>query len=334
MTARKNETVVGIFVVASLIALLVMVAIIAQQEGLFQQYVEYRAIFKNVSNLKPASEVHLAGVTVGDVTKIVINPEGTIVVTFRVTKKYSDQIRQDSQASIGFMGLLGDKSLELTAGSQDKPPLPPEGLVAVVEPLDITQLLAKAAPSLDDLQKILSNLASLTSDLGKSGGDLPKILAEVRQIVTKINEGKGTLGLIVNDPTLFKEATQTVAGAKKLVTGLDQGVVGALAGTPSKEKAQQTLADLNNAATNASRATGTLREAVARLPDIMKKLDEFLTNLNKAGKGLPALVTEGETAASDFDKTTKAMQKSWLLRRHVPIPQEHTILMDAAPGKD
>ena len=36
MIARRYETVVGIFVVASMAALLVMVLIVAQQEGLFQ----------------------------------------------------------------------------------------------------------------------------------------------------------------------------------------------------------------------------------------------------------------------------------------------------------
>ena len=37
MIARKYETIVGIFVVASLAALLIMVLIVAQQEGLFQE---------------------------------------------------------------------------------------------------------------------------------------------------------------------------------------------------------------------------------------------------------------------------------------------------------
>ena len=87
MIARRYETIVGIFVVASLAALLVMVLIVAQQEGLFQEYVNYRTIFKNVSGLKPGSEVHLAGVTVGNVLSTAINPEGNIVVTFQVLKK-------------------------------------------------------------------------------------------------------------------------------------------------------------------------------------------------------------------------------------------------------
>ncbi|MFI5355311.1 MAG: MlaD family protein, partial [Desulfobaccales bacterium] len=194
MISRRYETIVGLFVVASLVALLIMVIIIARQEGLFQEYVEYRAIFKNVSGLKVGSEVHLAGVTVGNVKDITISREGSTLVTFNVIKKYSDRLRADSQASIGFMGLLGEKSLDLTAGSISQPPIPPEGWIASVEPLDITQMLAKAGPGLEDLQKILHNLADVTSGLGKPGSDFSKIMDQVRQIVTKVNEGKGTLG--------------------------------------------------------------------------------------------------------------------------------------------
>ena len=99
MISRRYETIVGIFVVASLVVLLIMVLIIARQEGLFQQYVEYQAIFKNVSGLKAGSEVHLAGVTVGNVKEITISPDGNTVVTFNVIKKYSDRVRA------GFPGL-------------------------------------------------------------------------------------------------------------------------------------------------------------------------------------------------------------------------------------
>ena len=63
-------------------ALLIMVFIIARQEGLFQQYVEYRAVFKNVSGLKAGSEVHLAGVAVGNVKAIIISPDGSYLGDF------------------------------------------------------------------------------------------------------------------------------------------------------------------------------------------------------------------------------------------------------------
>ncbi len=335
MISRKYETIVGIFVVASLVALLVMVLIIARQEGLFQEYVEYRAIFSNVSGLKPGSEVHLAGVTVGNVTDIVINPNGTIVVTFKVMKKYSDRIRWDSQASIGFMGLLGEKSLDLTAGTLEKPPVPPEGFVAASEPLDITQLLAKAAPSLGDVQKILNNLVALTSKMTEPDGEFSKTMEQVSQIVTKINQGKGSLGMLINNPDLYKEATQTAAGANKFITDLDQSIFGTSEKKGAfKEKTQQTLTEFHATIANAGKAVNDLKDATTRLPNIVKKLDSFLTNLDKAGKGLPGLVTSGETLFSDADKAAKAAQQSWFLRQYVPKPEEHTIRMDGAPGKD
>jgi phospholipid/cholesterol/gamma-HCH transport system substrate-binding protein len=337
MIARKYETIVGLFVVASLAALLAMVVIVAQQEGLFHEYVTYRTIFKNVSGLKSGSEVHLAGVTVGNVLNTAINDEGNIIVTFQVQKKYSDRIREDSRSTIGFMGLLGDKSLDLTSGSLKKPAIPPDGLIIAVEPLDITQLLARAAPSLEDLQKVISNLVSLTDDLAEPGSDSRKILNEVRDIASKINAGKGTLGKLVNDPGLYRDTAEAMTQVRKFVDGLEkgQGLIGTLLKDPAfKDQAVKAMTELHATLANLNKTTADLKEAAARLPDMAKKLESFVVNLEKAGKGLPGLVTEGQTLFGDADDAAKAAKQLWPLRRYVPQPQERTIRMDAAPGKD
>jgi phospholipid/cholesterol/gamma-HCH transport system substrate-binding protein len=337
MIARKYETIVGIFVLASLAALLVMVVIVARQEGLFQEYVEYRAIFKSVSGLKPGSEVHLAGVTVGNILSTSINPEGNIVVTFQVLKKYSDRIRQNSQATIGFVGLLGEKSLDLTPGSLNQPPIPPEGIVASVEPLDLTQMLAKAAPSMEDLQKVLTNLVAITEGMSKPESEFGQIITSLKEIVTKINQGKGSLGLLVNNPALYRDTAETMTQVRKFMDDLEKGkgLVGTLLKNPAlSDQAIKTMTEMQASFANLNKTTADLKEAAARLPDMAKQLESFLANLNRAGKSLPGLVNQGETAFGDLDTTTKAMQRSWLLRRYVPKPQEHTIRMEAEPGKD
>lgn len=337
MIARKYETIVGIFVLASLVALLIMVVIVARQEGLFQEYVEYRTIFKSVSGLKPGSEVHLAGVAVGNVLNTAINPEGNIVVTFQVLKKYSDRIRENSRATIGFVGLLGEKSLDLTPGSRKRPPIPPDGIVASVEPLDLTQLLAKAAPSMQDLQKVLTNLVAITDGMSKPESEFGQIVTSLKEIVTKINQGKGSLGMLVNNPSLYRDTADTMRQVRKFTDDLEKGkgLVATLLKNPAlSDQAIKTMAEMQASFTNLNKTMADLREAAARLPDMTKKLDSFLDNLNRAGKGLPGLVTQGETALGDLDTTTKAMQRSWLLRRYVPHPQEHTIRMEAEPGKD
>ena len=111
--------------------------------------------------------------------------------------------------------------------------------MASVEPLDITQMLAKAGPSLENLQKILGNLATLTDSLvGKEGG-LTKTIDELQEIMKKINSGKGSLGLMVNDPKLYQETTETIATTRQGLcrSGEGQGGDGLLINDP-KFKAQ------------------------------------------------------------------------------------------------
>lgn len=323
MIQRKYETIVGIFVVASLAALLVMVLIIAQQERLWEKHVEYRAVFKNISGLKEGSEVRLAGVMVGNIKKITINPQGQIIVTFEVIGKYSSRVRQDSRATIGFQGLLGDKTLDLTAGSPEQPEIPPEGAVASVEPLDITEMITKAQPALENLQKILSNLANISDNLTKPDSGFSKSMEEIRQIVAKINQGYGSLGLFLNDKALYRDYAQAVANIRNLTGAVQEnkGALGTLLNDPVvKADLQKTMANL--------------QEATSRFPELMKKAEAFVQQLQRAGKGLPGLVTSGETMVTDVDKAAKAAQKSWLLRRHVPKPQERTISIQGDQKKD
>jgi phospholipid/cholesterol/gamma-HCH transport system substrate-binding protein len=331
MIPRKYETIVGIFVVASLIALLIMVLIVAKQEGLFVDYVQYRAVFKNVSGLKPGSEVRLAGVQVGTVKDSAVGADGRITVTFEVMEKYRNQIREDSRASIGYIGLLGDRSLDLTAGSPDKPAVPPQGSVVAVEPLDITEMLTRATPYIETIQKILTNLASITDQLVDPKGDLYRFVGELRVASEKINKKQGTLGLLLNDPKLYQETTKALTSAEKFLASLEstKGLMGTLLYDPEfRAEAQKIMADLREVMAQLRRSTEPIHASIARLPEMAKKLENLLDNLDRASAGLPDLVVTGQEAASDAGKAAQAAQRSWLLRRHVPKAEERTIRVE------
>jgi phospholipid/cholesterol/gamma-HCH transport system substrate-binding protein len=331
MISRKYETVVGFFVVAALAALLIMVLIIAKQEGLWESYVEYQAVFTNISGLKRGSEVRLAGVSVGSVTNTAVRSDGKIVVTFQVAERYANQIREDSQASIGMIGLLGDRSLDLTAGTPDKPIVAPGGLVRAVDFLDLQELLARAAPSLESIQKAFDNLSKITDDMVDPKGDFKQAIVNIKDIARKINAGEGTLGLLVSDPKLYKDVLETVAGARKFVDSLNssQGALGMILHDPAtKADLDKIIKDISGMAANLQRGSRPLTESLAQLPAIVEKVQNFLANLDKAGVGLPDLVDTGQNVLSDADKVAEAAQKMWLLRRHIPKPKERTIKME------
>jgi phospholipid/cholesterol/gamma-HCH transport system substrate-binding protein len=331
MISRKYETVVGFFVVAALAALLVMVLIIAKQEGLWESYVEYQAVFTNISGLKKGSEVRLAGVSVGSVTNTAVRSDGKILVTFHLAERYGNQIRENSTASIGMIGLLGDRSLDLTAGTPDRPIVAPGGLVRAHDPLDIQDLLARAAPSLESIQKAFDNLSKITDDMINPEGDFKQAIVNIKDIAQKINAGEGTLGLLVSDPKLYKDVLETVAGARKFVDSLNspQGALGMILHDPAtKADLRKIIKDISAMAANLRQASQPLTEALAKLPAIVEKVQNFLKNLDEAGVGLPDLVDTGQNVLSDADKVAEAAQKMWLLRRHISKPKERTIRME------
>lgn len=77
------------------------------------------ARFDNVGGLSVRAPVSLAGVTIGRVEQIDMDPERlNAVVTLRIDSRY-DQIPEDSDASILTSGLLGGQYVGLNPGGLD-----------------------------------------------------------------------------------------------------------------------------------------------------------------------------------------------------------------------
>jgi phospholipid/cholesterol/gamma-HCH transport system substrate-binding protein len=120
MGARKLETLVGIFVVLG-IAAIVFLALKAANLATFGQTDGYRvtAKFDNIGGLKPRAPVRSAGVTVGRVVSITLDPKSYQgVVMLEIDKDV--QFPKDSSAKILTAGLLGDQYIGIEPGADDK----------------------------------------------------------------------------------------------------------------------------------------------------------------------------------------------------------------------
>ena len=113
------ETIVGVFLIAGLVAL----AYLSVQLGgvsLFgtDQY-KVTARFSNISGLTDNATVQIAGVIVGKVSAINIDlDEYEAVVEMLVDPGV--KLQEDSIASIRTQGIIGDKYVKLTPGASDE----------------------------------------------------------------------------------------------------------------------------------------------------------------------------------------------------------------------
>ena len=119
--ARKGiETLVGVFVLLGLVAL-VFLALKAANLGSFANGSDtytLQARFDNIGGLKARAPVRSAGVVVGRVTKIGLDPQRFQgVVSMEIQRTY--QFPRDSSAKIQTAGLLGDQYIGLEPGGSE-----------------------------------------------------------------------------------------------------------------------------------------------------------------------------------------------------------------------
>ena len=116
----------------------------------------YHATFTNVSRLKAGQKLRIAGVPVGAVSGVKLNPDNTIDVAFGLDKRYT--LYSSTRAVIRYENLVGDRYLEITSGPGELRKLPPGGTINAqhTKPaLDLDALLGTdAAAQLDQFDAL------------------------------------------------------------------------------------------------------------------------------------------------------------------------------------
>lgn len=141
-----RETAVGIFVLLGLICVAYMTIKLGRMEFFSDQGFELSARFDSASGLRVGADVELAGVPVGRVVGICLDPDPLrtqAVVRLRLDTNL--HLSDDSMASIKTSGLIGDKYVSLSRGGSETI-LAPGGVITETESsVDLGSLLGKYA---------------------------------------------------------------------------------------------------------------------------------------------------------------------------------------------
>lgn len=270
MTERQMELRIGALVLAGIILFMGFVLSIGKRSTLFEERYSLWTSFTSTEGLAVGSPVRLAGVTVGNVTKIAFGRdprERRIAVTITVERRVQDRIREDSVASIGTIGLVGDKVLDITVGSYDRPALHTGGQLASVDPPDYFRLLQKGDRILDNVTRITASLDDFLAGGEQTGRrNLADALRSLRTTLVEIEKGQGLL----HDLVYGKEGAELLGRVDRTAKALEhvaqaieteRGALHALIYTPQEETLGRLtrLADSLNRAVE--RADGILRAA-------------------------------------------------------------------------
>jgi len=119
MNMAKLEMMVGTFMIIGILCLGYLSIKLGKMELVGGDYYTVSAKFDSVSGLKPGARVEIAGVEVGKVDRIALDPKGWDQALAYLKIKSSIKIGDDVIASVRTSGIIGDKFIMLKPGGSD-----------------------------------------------------------------------------------------------------------------------------------------------------------------------------------------------------------------------
>ena len=244
---------VGIFTVTMLLVALGLVVIFG--EFRFGPENTYHANFTDATRLKGGQKVRIAGVPVGSVKGLKLNPNNSVDVTFGVDKRYT--LYSSTRAVIRYENLVGDRFLEITSGPGELRKLRPGATIDQrhTQPaLDLDALLGGLRPVLKglDADKINTVSSYVIELLQGQGGALSNLLANTNAFGSTLGARDKAIGNVINNlnavlGTVDAKGAQfsdSVDQLQKLITGLAQGRDAVAGAIPPLASTTSDLTDL------------------------------------------------------------------------------------------
>jgi phospholipid/cholesterol/gamma-HCH transport system substrate-binding protein len=259
----------------------------------------YNADFTNVSGLKTGDFVRIAGVEVGKVGNIDIDP-ATLHVRVTFTADRNVVLTKATAALIRYDNVIGDRFLELRQGPGEVALMKPGDVIPVdrTQPaLDLDALIGGFRPLFRALQpeQVNAVTAQLIQIFQGQAGAIGSFLAQTSTLTTTLADHDDLIGQVISNlNTVLGSLGQRSSQLDKTVTSLD-GIMTALA--DRRSAIATSLANTNAAASSLGDLLAHVREpfknAVAqsdRATSIMVAdhdyLDDLLNTLPDAYRAL------------------------------------------------
>ena len=297
--------VVGAVALVAAATAAVVVANLGADAGLLDERYSLVTYFDDVQGLVSGAPVRLAGKDVGRVSDVSFAPldesRPPVRVVLEVGEAVRDRVRSDSSASVGTIGLLGDKYVSLKMGTPRGRVLADGDEIASISPIDLNVAIVRGTEAIDNIAELAASANSVVKDFGASQGvqRLADVTGSLTGIVQEIQTGDGILHSLIYDEydgAELASAGRSLATLEKMLLEVQQG--------------DGVLHDLIYEPANEELISDTLR-AGSRLESILAKVDD--------GEGTLALLVNDPSLYQDLKALVGGARRSTVVRTLVDL---------------
>ncbi len=302
---------VGLVVAVGIAIFSVAVMSVGSGRTLFRRQVEYKLHLTNTTGLAVGSPVKLVGVQIGTVAKISL-PEDLnqryIEVTLSVDRRYHERIREDSEASLKVLSLLGgDKFIEITPGSTARAVMSPGSRIDVPREGAFEILTERGDDISADIQVISSFFRTTVEKIERGEGFLGQVLGDpefgnetlndlrmavnsISRIAARLEQGEGLAGRLLTDAEYGREQSQQISKALAGINAILESI----------DRHEGALGDLLD-------DNGSAERAITDLAVVLSSMKSIFENLDRGGGLAGRLLRDdeyGERIAANLERLT------------------------------
>ena len=267
----------------------------------------YSALFSDASRLRAGDSVRVAGIRVGTVNNVSLQPDKKVVVKFDADQ--SVVLTDGTKAAVRYLNLVGDRYLELVDGPGSAKRLGAGGQINVshtAPALDLDLLLGGLKPLVHGLNpRDVNALSSALLEVFQGeGGTLQSLLNKSTSFTNTLADNDQTIEHLIDNlnvvaATLNKDGGQfsgAIDRLQRLVTGLadDRDTFGPA--IDSLSNGTVTLADLLGKARPP--LSGTVEQLSRLAPNLDNDKDRLDAQLQKAPRNYRKLTRLGVFGAT------------------------------------
>ena len=236
---RWSNLKVGIVVLIGLIVFVFIVSIVGTEQNVFATTYRLKVFVPNVHSLVTGAMVTLGGLKigyVGDMKFMTKDGQNGVEIAMDVLKKYQSSITTSSIAQIKTIGLLGDKYIDITIGTQGEQALAANTFIPILESFDIETAGPQFKSALADFTELMASAKRIAASMEKGEGSIGKLIKQptianemerflrsLNGVVSAVEKREGTLGKFVYDGTLSKNISDVSSNLKTVTDQIRQG---------------------------------------------------------------------------------------------------------------
>lgn len=308
-TTKTRSVIVGVFILIGIAIFVIGVLTLGGQQKTFVKAISVKAIFEDIGGLQKGNNIWFSGVKIGTVKKIEFYGTSQVLISMNIEEEAQKYIHKDSKAKISTDGLIGNKIIVLSPGTDAAGTIEAGDQIKSEAPLNTDEMMA-------GLQQNNKNLIDITTDF--------------KTISKRIANGEGTIGRLLTDGSLVDKMEGTLSNLQT-VTRSTNGAIRSFADYAAKLQTKGALSNelitdtvifsnlraavsqMQLVAANANVLTENLKNTTADIGNKNKPLgmlmndDELATDLKHTLKNL-------ETSTQKLDENMEALQHNFLLR--------------------